>query len=459
MLTRIKLKNFRAFSEEVDIRIRPITVLIGRNSAGKSTLIKFLLMLQQTLEASEGEFFSTEGRHVSLGTFGDLKNSKFRSNNFQFSLEIETNDLPEPIIQQIREDIKQGKVIEKLGSNIAELNVKLRTSATVKTYEPLKETNLKVSSTIPAEQLLAKFDISGSIPYGKATNATHSIICKINKKEILKKQEANIRRGRTRFLNFPLPNSPVEILKSAFDNLYLDGVKHELLAMRHLSPIREESERTVILGSPPADDVGHRGEYAMPHLQKLLEEDGEKAEFILKHIEAVVDIKDLNFKPRSKGFVPEFRAKNKLTGAEAYLADFGFGVSQCIPIFVQGALLNPGQLLIVEQPEAQIHPSSQLEMGSFFSDLWKIRKVPCLIETHSENIILRLRKLIAKGELEPEDVGVVYFHIEENKNQENVVRVTNLDIDSKGVLQKGLPMSFFGADVIEALGIRPGIQE
>jgi predicted ATPase len=88
MLTRIKLKNFRAFREEIDVRIRPITILIGRNSAGKSTLIKFLLMLQQTLESSEGDFFATEGRHVSLGTFRDLKNSLSRSNKFEFSLEI-----------------------------------------------------------------------------------------------------------------------------------------------------------------------------------------------------------------------------------------------------------------------------------------------------------------------------------------------------------------------------------
>jgi predicted ATPase len=102
MLTRIKLKNFRAFREEIDVRIRPITILIGRNSAGKSTLIKFLLMLQQTIESSEGDFFATEGRHVSLGTFSDLKNSLSRSNSFQFTLELKTNDLPDPKIQQIR---------------------------------------------------------------------------------------------------------------------------------------------------------------------------------------------------------------------------------------------------------------------------------------------------------------------------------------------------------------------
>jgi len=451
MLTRIKLKNFRAFREEIDVRIRPITILIGRNSAGKSTLIKFLLMLQQTLESSEGDFFATEGRHVSLGTFSDLKNSLSRSNKFQFSLEIQTNDLPDPAIQQIREELKQSQPIKSLEGDITDLNIKLRTSSTIAAQDPLTaETSVRVDSTVPAEELTAEFCVFGSIPYGKSTKAQHTVSCKIAGKKVLKKDENNIRR--TRFISFPLPNNPVEIIKSAFDNLYLDGIRHEIISMRHLSPIREESDRSVILGSPPPDDVGHRGEYAMPHLQKLLTEKTDeglkRANFALQHIESVVDIKDLKFKPQLKGFIPEFRARNKLTGAESYLADFGFGVSQCIPIFVQGALLNKGQLLIVEQPEAQIHPTAQLEMGSFFADLWNQKKVHSLIETHSENIILRLRLLISKGILSSEDVSIAYFYIDNN-----VVKVKNLDINPDGSFEKGLPMEFFGSDLIEALQI------
>ncbi len=447
MLTRIKLKNFRAFREEIDVRIRPITILIGRNSAGKSTLIKFLLMLQQTLESSEGDFFATEGRHVSLGTFSDLKNSLSRSNSFQFTLELKTNDLPDPAIQQIREQLQQSKPVKSLEGDVTNLNIKLTTSLTIPEKNPVTdETSVRVEATVPAEKLTADFCVVGTIPYGKKTNAKHTVTCTIAGKRVMEKKENNIRR--TRFLSFPLPNNPVDIIKSAFDNLYLDGIRHEIISLRHLSPVREESERSVILGSPPPDDVGHRGEYAMPHLQRLLDEGGERADFVLKHIESVVDIEDVKFKPQVKGFIPEFRAKNKLTGAEAYLADFGFGVSQCIPIFVQGALLNKGQLLIVEQPESQIHPTAQLEMGSFFAELWTERGVPSIVETHSENIILRLRNLIARKKLNSQDVTIAYFDI-----KDNYVRVKNLDVNSDGSFDKGLPMEFFGADIIEALYI------
>ncbi len=75
-----------------------------------------------------------------------------------------------------------------------------------------------------------------------------------------------------------------------------------------------------------------------------------------------------------------------------------------------------------------------------------------MIETHSENIILRLRRLISKGELDPGDVSIAYFYIEDN-----MVRVKNLDINADGSLYEGLPMSFFGGDVLEALGMEAGV--
>ena len=63
--------------------------------------------------------------------------------------------------------------------------------------------------------------------------------------------------------------------------------------------------------------------------------------------------------------------KIRKTGAKTNISNFGFGVSQSIPIFIQGARMAPYTTLMVEQPEAQVHPTAQLELGSFFADLWK----------------------------------------------------------------------------------------
>ena len=113
--------------------------------------------------------------------------------------------------------------------------------------------------------------------------------------------------------------------------------------------------------------------------------------------------------------------------------------------------MSPHTCLMVEQPEAHLHPTAQLEVGGYFGDLWNKRQVGSIIETHSSNILLRLRRLIAKGELSHEDVSVAYFTID--PANKNMPVVKNLDIHDDGSMEPGLPMEFFGADVIEGLNL------
>ena len=98
-----------------------------------------------------------------------------------------------------------------------------------------------------------------------------------------------------------------------------------------------------------------------------------------------------------------------------------------------------------------------------------------LTETHSGNILLRLRSLISKGELSSSDVSVAFFTMGKGSRPSKqshddmmeefgverqggfpAVVVKNLDVNPDGSLEKGLPMEFFGADVIEALGMGAG---
>ena len=219
-------------------------------------------------------------------------------------------------------------------------------------------------------------------------------------------------------------------------------------SIRHLSPVRDESQRVIVASPPPMDSVGQRGQYTLPHLQEMMAEHPERYEFIQPHLRSVAGIEGVRFKT-SSGYVSRALAVNQTTGAEVLIADYGFGVSQCLPIFVQGAIMAPYTSLIVEQPEAQLHPTAQLEMGSYFADLWNQRKVGSIIETHSDNILLKLRRLIAKEELSHKDVSVAFFTFDDNKNNMPVIR--NLAINQDGSMEPGLPMEFFGANIIEGM--------
>ena len=441
MIKNIALRNFRGFQDEVSVRVRPITVLIGRNSAGKSSLIKFLLMLRQTLESQRDDFFVTDGRYVQLGSWRDLRNTRTkgsRDSNFRYSIEVETNDLPDKAIQQLWKQVGQKNVVLDLGE-------KYRLILDLDKYP------------VTHESPVGSFDISGRVPYGKRfRQGRHEVTGSIGGERIYRKLSTNLEN--TGFLRFSRrTDSLSDMIESAASEQFLERLRYEFTSLRHLSPIREESLETIQVGNPPPMDVGDKGEYAIPHLARIFHSGAhnDQLEFIGEFASRVIDVEKITFKSQVANISTQVEARNRQTQAINYLADFGFGVSQCLPIFIQGVMHDPQQLLIVEQPEAQLHPTAQLELGSFFAELWRQREVPTIIETHSANILLRLRRLIKREVLCPRDVTVAFFTIEEvpqrGGRSSPVVVVKNLDIQPDGSLEKGLPMEFFGADVIEAI--------
>ncbi len=51
-ITRISVKGFKSLAEECSIEVRPLTILAGANSSGKSSIMQPLLLMKQTLEES-----------------------------------------------------------------------------------------------------------------------------------------------------------------------------------------------------------------------------------------------------------------------------------------------------------------------------------------------------------------------------------------------------------------------
>jgi len=78
-------------------------------------------------------------------------------------------------------------------------------------------------------------------------------------------------------------------------------------------------------------------------------------------------------------------------GPEFNLVDVGYGVSQVLPIIVD-ALQNKNRMLLLQQPEVHLHPRAQAELGSFLARLaTQHQSAPILIETHSDYLIDRIR--------------------------------------------------------------------
>jgi predicted ATPase len=100
----------------------------------------------------------------------------------------------------------------------------------------------------------------------------------------------------------------------------------------------------------------------------------------------------------------EHRKKEKAT-----LADVGFGVSQILPILIEGLRIKSKQHLILEQPEIHLHPKLQMLLADFFIALALSKKM-IIIETHSDHIINRLvRRIVEDKKFDISSKIKIYF--------------------------------------------------
>lgn len=86
----------------------------------------------------------------------------------------------------------------------------------------------------------------------------------------------------------------------------------------------------------------------------------------------------------------------------------GFGYSYALPILIAGLTARKGTILIVENPEAHLHPSAQ-SMITKFLGLVANCGVQVFIETHSEHILNALRVMVVQKDMKAQDINVMFF--------------------------------------------------
>ena len=94
----------------------------------------------------------------------------------------------------------------------------------------------------------------------------------------------------------------------------------------------------------------------------------------------------------------------------------GFGISYALPIIVAALRAEVGGLLLVENPEAHLHPAGQSMIGSFLARV-AADDVQILLETHSDHVLNGIRLAVADGraELLPEQVVIHFFRAEDDE--------------------------------------------
>jgi predicted ATP-dependent endonuclease of OLD family len=129
------------------------------------------------------------------------------------------------------------------------------------------------------------------------------------------------------------------------------------------------------------------------------------------------------------------------------LADLGFGAGQILTILLQiasviqlqherrGSSRNTGPtLLLIEEPEANLHPKLQSQLAQLFMETARDHQLVFLLETHSEYLIRKMQLLVASGSYLPEGVAIHYLDQPTSRR---------IDILSDGKLSEDFGPGFF----------------
>ncbi|QCR52745.1 hypothetical protein C1N80_03565 [Brachybacterium sp. SGAir0954] len=216
-----------------------------------------------------------------------------------------------------------------------------------------------------------------------------------------------------------------------------------LHGISYLGPLRSLPLRTYRMSAEPPSEVGVAGESA-PEL--LFRERGLESKDEVDSWLNRLGYGRLEFEAIGSEY---FQAKlHTPSGLKVNLADTGVGLSQVIPLLTQGVVAPAGATIISQQPEIHLNPAQQSILADFLINRSK-SGVRTVVETHSEHLLMRVRRRIAEGELSAEDVNV-YF-VESKDGQTSLRKIV---VGEYGEVDRNeWPNGFFEDQLQEAFSL------
>jgi predicted ATPase len=433
MFTAIRLKNFKAYQDSQLVPLKPLTLVLGANNSGKSSLLQAVLLLAQTLDDSTSrQPLVTSGTYVDLGGYFDIIWGAQSRRADSFSIEL-----------NISRESAEGPYVEP----DTDADTPLPTDLDV-TFVFDSEKNAIVVSSCSVEG--DKKIFAAARRAGRGYMAPHL--------------SDVAREGLTldfrHFLPTLIPGKRLEDRKRRREIMdfyfYADQAwfswSSQLARVAHVAPLRQPVPRFGILGKSLTSDLGPGGENLLRVLRAGDEDSGSGerlanlvSQWISENFKMLrglqlVDVDDA-------GTILALLGDERRGFSGINVANMGEGLSQLLPIITRVLTTPEDGALLIEQPELHLHPAAQSDLADLFIAGVERGRRQYIIETHSEHLLLRLRRRVAEGRIDPDLVSVLY--VERNGSSSSV---RALDIDPSGHFDDW-PKDFLDERYREALAI------
>jgi predicted ATPase len=428
---KLSLNNFKTIRELKGFDFNSINIISGVNSSGKTSFIQFLLILKQTIEAQ------LANPRLVFDNFGVYENLVFRkdtTNQIGFELLFEKEEIDGKFLPIYGIETVSVKVVYTLQ------NKENIPSSIVLTYNSPQAVRKQhfISFILENEVYKIKTDTAlfgedfqiYNLSENTGTLNTKSFV------PLTFSTKIDIEDSKKPISIAVQTKEVQEIINSIFN-----GVSY-------IGPLREDP-RDLYDTNTANKNIGYKGEFAAQFLE---EEANKEIEFY--------DIKNNKVQKSTLGKAVKYWICNvfnlaKDIKAEKYkdsyvvkvinhydvestIRQVGFGISQVLPIVVEGLRMNKNGILILEQPEIHLHPKVQSALFDFIYSLSLTGK-KFVIETHSDHFITRMRRRIAESNDNLSE-RITFVFVEQGESEHLFHK---LNLDDMGTFD------YFPADFVE----------
>ena len=320
MIKEIQIQNFKCFQNLKKFELSKINLLTGINGRGKSSLLQSILLLSQSAnKLNFKDKLKLNSKHIDLGNFEDIKNSETKHEEKIF-IELNFDDLKASFNFSENENDSMSALVEG--------EIKLSDSIEMEDFSRFSEKFKQSIKDIIGEDLvdddddetMQKIDLK-YIHYSDLISRVHYISAD--------------RLGPVKYVD-----------KISFSDFISVGSKGEhtlnVLAINNLPLVHNK----LYLGTDSKSVIQQTQEW----LSYILE--GAHIEIKGKDADSSVLYMLINNKNNSYKYKP---------------TNVGLGYSYILPLIVSGLIAKEDEILIIENPEAHLHPRAQSRIAEFFS--------------------------------------------------------------------------------------------